>query len=198
MWTIELSIRHCDIINDTLIEFAADGERLTVVDGFTRFYRSSFDPNIFDVIPSKYYIARKGRVLIGNNGILHTYKLHGSMGWFSVDDNQIRVNPNCQGEDNWRRLIIPPQYRKATETTAPPYSALWARYRAWMVHGPMHLNRLVCIGYICKLQRLHQLGPKRFSCSMHNRTRWFLLDCRYRIRTLGGGWLRPTRFIVVT
>lgn len=142
---------------DHLIELAADEERITIVDGFTGFYKSSFDPNIFDVVPSKYFIARRGRILRGNKGILHIYKLHGSMGWFSVDNNQIRVNPNCQAEDNWRRLMIPPQYRKAAETTTPPYSALWTRYRAWMVHGPIQLNRLVCIGYGMKDQHVNDV-----------------------------------------
>lgn len=105
---------------DHLIELAADEESMAIVDGFNGFYKSSFDPNLFDVVPSKYYITRKGRVLRGSNSILHLYKLHGSMGWFSVEDNQFRVNPNIQAEDNWRRLMIPPQYRKASETTTPP------------------------------------------------------------------------------
>jgi hypothetical protein len=142
---------------DPLIELAADGEKIPAVDGFTGFYKASFDPNIFDVVPSKYYMSRKGRVLSGNHGILHIYKLHGSMGWFSVGDNQIRVNLSCQVEDNWRRLMIPPQYRKATETTTPPYSALWTRYRAWMVHGPMQLNRLICVGYGMKDQHVNDV-----------------------------------------
>ena len=142
---------------DNLIELAADEEEIPIVDGFAGFYKSSFHPNIFDVVPSKYYITRKGRVLSGSNGVLHIYKLHGSIGWFSVDDNQIRVIPNCQVEGNWRRLMIPPQYRKASETTTPPYSALWTRYRAWMVHGPIRLNRLVCIGYGMRDQHVNDV-----------------------------------------
>jgi SIR2-like domain len=132
---------------DPLIEFAADEEKLSVVDGFSGFYKSSFDQNNFDLVPSKYYDAPKGRVLRGNNGILHLYKLHGSMGWFSANGAPIRVSLDNQPGDDWRRLMIPPQYRKATETTTQPYSALWTRYRAWLIHGPRQLNRLVCVGY---------------------------------------------------
>lgn len=142
---------------DPLIELASDEERLIIVDGFSGFYKSSFDQNNFDIVPSKYSNAPKGRVLRGNNGILHLYKLHGSMGWFSAGNIPIRVNPNHQEGDGWRRLMIPPQYRKAAETTTQPYSALWTRFRAWLVHGPRALNRLVCIGYGMRDQHVNDV-----------------------------------------
>jgi hypothetical protein len=142
---------------DPLIEIAADEEKLSIVDGFSGFYQSSFNQNNFDLIPSRYYNSHRGRVLSGNNGIIHLYKLHGSMGWFSVNGAQIRVNHDHQGQDEWRRLMIPPQYRKATETTTPPYSALWTRYRAWLVHGPRQLNRLVCVGYGMRDQHVNDV-----------------------------------------
>lgn len=141
---------------DSLIEFAADEERISIVDGFSGFYKASFDQNNFDLIPSKYYNAIKGRVLRGNNGILHLYKLHGSLGWFSVNGIPIRVSFNHQ-ESDWRKLMIPPQYRKATETTTQPYSAIWTRYRAWLVHGPRQLNRLACIGYGMRDQHVNDV-----------------------------------------
>ncbi len=142
---------------DPLIELASDDERIQIIDGFSGFYRSSFDQNNFDLIPSKYSNAPKGRVLRGNNGILHLYKLHGSIEWFSVDNSPIRVSLDHQMEDSWRRLMIPPQYRKATETTTQPYSALWTRFRAWLVHGPRALNRLVCIGYGMRDQHVNDV-----------------------------------------
>lgn len=142
---------------DPLIELAADEEKLSIVDGFSGFYKSSFDQNNFDLVPSKFYNAIKGRVLRGNNGILHLYKLHGSMGWYSENGLPIRVSPNHQDSDDWRRLMIPPQYRKATETTTQPYSAIWTRYRAWLVHGPRQLNRLACIGYGLRDQHVNDV-----------------------------------------
>ena len=53
--------------------------------------------------------------------------------------------------------MIPPQYRKASETTTQPYSALWTRFRAWLIHGPRALNRLVCIGYGMRDQHVNDV-----------------------------------------
>ena len=144
---------------DPLIELASDAERVSIVDGFSGFYKTSFDQNNFDLIPSKYSNARRGRgrILRGNNGILHLYKLHGSIGWFSIDNFPTRVSLDHQGGADWRKLMIPPQYRKATETTTQPYSALWTRFRAWLVHGPRPLNRLVCIGYGMRDQHVNDV-----------------------------------------
>ena len=142
---------------DPLIELASDAERVSIIDGFSGFYKSPFDQNNFDLIPSKYNNAPRGRVLRGNNGILHLYKLHGSIRWFSVDNFPIRVSLDCQKEYDWRRLMIPPQYRKAAETTTQPYSALWTRFRAWLIHGPRALNRLVCIGYGMRDQHVNDV-----------------------------------------
>jgi len=142
---------------DPLIEFASDTERISIVDGFSGIYKAAFDQNNFDLIPSKYSNSRRGRILSGNNGILHFYKLHGSIGWFSVNNNSLRVSLSLKEQDTWRRLMIPPQYRKATETTTQPYSALWTRFRAWLVYGPRPLNRLVCIGYGMRDQHVNDI-----------------------------------------
>ena len=142
---------------DPLIELASDEEQMTIIDGFSGFYKASFDQNNFDLIPSKYSNSRKGRILSGNNGILHLYKLHGSIGWFLANNRPLRVGLSFKEEDSWRRLMIPPQYRKATETTTQPYSALWTRFRAWAVHGPRPLNRLVCIGYGMRDQHVNDV-----------------------------------------
>jgi len=142
---------------DPLIELASDTERIPIIDGFSGFYKAAFDQNNFDLIPSKYSNSRRGRILSGNNGILHFYKLHGSIGWFSANNIPIRVSLSFKEEAMWRRLMIPPQYRKATETTTQPYSALWTRFRAWLVHGPRPLNRLVCIGYGMRDQHVNDV-----------------------------------------
>lgn len=142
---------------DPLIELASDAERISIIDGFSGFYKAAFDQNNFDLIPSKYSNSRRGRILSGNNGILHFYKLHGSIGWFLANNIPLRVSLSFKVEETWRRLMIPPQYRKATETTTQPYSALWTRFRAWLVHGPRPLNRLVCIGYGMRDQHVNDV-----------------------------------------
>ena len=142
---------------DPLFELASDEERILLVDGFSGFYKASFNPNNFDLVPSKYQNDHRGRVLRGNTGILHLYKLHGSVRWFHVNGFPIRVSIDKFEGDGWRRLMIPPQHRKAAETTTQPYSALWTRYRMWLVHGPRALNRLVCIGYGMKDQHVNDV-----------------------------------------
>ncbi len=55
--------------------------------------------------------------------------------------------------------MVPPQHRKATDTTAPPYAALWSDFRAWLCHGPQPklLNRLVAIGYGMRDEHLNAI-----------------------------------------
>ena len=82
------------------------------------------------------------------SGTLHLYKLHGSLGWFQVAGNDVlRLGLATTTPANSKRLMVPPQHRKATDTTAPPYSALWSDCRGLLCHGPVLLNRLVAIGY---------------------------------------------------
>jgi len=92
----------------------------------------------------------------GTEGLEHALDLLENC-WFSSNNIPLRVSLNSKEEDTWRRLMIPPQYRKATETTTQPYSALWTRFRAWLVHGPRPLNRLVCIGYGMRDQHVNDV-----------------------------------------
>jgi hypothetical protein len=142
---------------DPLMELASDAERLAIIDGFSGFFQASFNPNNYDFIPSRYDNKGANRVLRGNNGILHLYKLHGSTTWFMTDDFPIRIAMGTPLDEAWRRLMIPPQYRKATETTTQPYSAIWSRFRAWLIYGPRALNRLVCIGYGMRDQHVNDI-----------------------------------------
>lgn len=43
--------------------------------------------------------------------------------------------------------MVPPQHRKATDTTTPPYAALWSEFRRLLRHGPSPIYRLACVGY---------------------------------------------------
>lgn len=142
---------------DPLIELAADNKKLFMVDGFSGFYEAFFNQNNFDRVPSLYNNIPKGRILRGLKGILHLYKLHGSVGWFSFEDRIVRLNISYEKRDHWQRLMIPPQYRKAAETITQPYSSLWTRFRAWLIFGPRPLNRLVCIGYGMRDQHVNDV-----------------------------------------
>lgn len=143
---------------DPLIEYAADHNRIPIIDGFGGVYKTSFYHNIFDIVPSSYsFSPRNKRVLQGHRGILHLYKLHGSIGWFKIEGEPVRISHNVIMPECWQRLMIPPQCRKASETIVQPYSSLWTRFRAWLVHGPNQLNRLVCIGYGMRDQHVNDV-----------------------------------------
>ncbi|MBI3917747.1 MAG: SIR2 family protein [Betaproteobacteria bacterium] len=133
---------------DGLIERAADTERVRVVDGFLGLERSFFDAQAFQ---ERFALTHRGPrkpQADWKKGILHLYKLHGSLGWFDFGvDGVRRLGFGSTTPDGAKRLMVPPQRRKATDTTAPPYAALWSDFRAQLCHGPNLLNRLVSIGY---------------------------------------------------
>ncbi len=133
---------------DPLLEHAAEKMRLRLIDGFLGFEHAYFDPAIFQ---EDLVVIRRG--LRGSQYqlvrcIIRLYKLHGSIGWYECPSNGIRrCSFNAQIPSGSRRLMIPPQYRKATETMTPPYSSLWSEFRGMLRQGPFLINRLVSIGY---------------------------------------------------
>lgn len=134
---------------DPLLERAAESARIRLVDGFHGHEKAFFDGNMFrqriciDQAPVK-----RGTVPVSiNPGVVYLIKLHGSMGWFSFNGNDVRRIPIAEKcPTDARRLMIPPQHRKVQDTTAPPYSSLWSFYHRRLVHGSL-LSRLACIGY---------------------------------------------------
>jgi hypothetical protein len=79
---------------------------------------------------------------------LHLLKLHGSVGWYQC--NTIGVRRCSFGvciPSGTKRLMIPPQKRKANDTMTQPYAALWSAFRGALGQDSSPLNRLVCIGY---------------------------------------------------
>jgi len=144
----ELSIPIYCLNYDGLVEKAADAEQVRVIDGFLGLERPFFQPQVFQ---ERVALAHRGQRKLQadwRKGTLHLYKLHGSLGWFHLGANDVRrlglgtTTPNMA-----KRLMVPPQHRKATETTAAPYAALWSDFRGQLCHGPQLLNRLVSIGY---------------------------------------------------
>lgn len=143
--------RHVHIFTlnyDPLVERAAELEKMRVFDGFQGHERAFFDPSAFEHDIA--IIQRTGRALqrFQIEPRIMLMKLHGSLGWYECPtDGTRRGNFNITPPANSRRLMIPPQYRKATDTVHPPYSMLWSEYRKRLVLGPDALNRLVTIGY---------------------------------------------------
>lgn len=144
----ELSIPIYCLNYDGLIEQAADAEQVRVIDGFLGLERPFFQPQVFQERVALAHRGPRKPQADWQKGTLHLYKLHGSLGWFHLEANAIRrlglgtTTPNMA-----KRLMVPPQHRKATETTAPPFASLWSDFRGHLCHGPQLLNRLVTIGY---------------------------------------------------
>jgi hypothetical protein len=144
----ELSVPIFCLNYDGLIELSADEEHVRLVDGFLGVEKPYFQPQSFNESWGIKHRARRGMQVDWRQGILHLYKLHGSLGWFQFNGAEVkRLGFGAQTPSDGKRLMVPPQHRKATDTTAPPYSALWSDFRGILCQGPNMLNRLVTIGY---------------------------------------------------
>jgi len=144
----ELSIPVFCLNYDGLIEVAADAERVRVVDGFEGQERPFFDPVTFQEHRALSHRGPRKPHADWRKGIIHLYKLHGSLGWFHCGGTDVRrFGLNAKTPAIARRLMVPPQHRKTIDTTAHPYSALWSDFRGLLCQGPAMLNRLICVGY---------------------------------------------------
>lgn len=133
---------------DTLIEQASDIARIRLVDGFSGTVLPFFAPEVFEERLGRIRGTYKARQFEETVKPIQLLKLHGSIGWLETSSLGIRRSERAltlpQGA---RRLMIPPQRRKATETMLPPYSALWSAFRGCLSHDATPINRLLCIGY---------------------------------------------------
>lgn len=133
---------------DPLIERAATHMRIRVLDGFLGAESCYFDAAVFDERIGRIRGTHKGRQFDETVKPLHLLKLHGSLGWYECPTNGIRRGSfNDRPPAGTKRLMIPPQRRKAADTMNPPYSALWSAFRGCLGHNAAPVNRLVCIGY---------------------------------------------------
>jgi hypothetical protein len=133
---------------DPLLERAAELSRLRLIDGFVGAEHAYYDSTIFQQRLGVVRRSWRGRHFNIIQGNIHLYKLHGSLGWYESKLTGVRrcgfALPVPAGT---KRLMIPPQRRKATDTISNPYSSLWSELRAFIRHGPFLVNRLVSIGY---------------------------------------------------
>ncbi|MFH1034317.1 MAG: SIR2 family protein [Pseudomonadota bacterium] len=133
---------------DPLIEWSAVQSRVRLIDGFLGPEISYFDGSVFEerigIIRGTY----RSRQFDETVKPIHLLKLHGSLGWYECPTNGVRrCGYREKPPTTAKRLMIPPQRRKAADTMNPPYSALWSTFRGCLGHYSAPINRLACIGY---------------------------------------------------
>lgn len=133
---------------DPLIEWAAAHVRIRVTDGYLGAENSYFDPAVFEERIGRIRGNYKSKQFDETVKPIHLLKLHGSLGWYECPTNGVRrCGFGASPPAGTKRLMVPPQRRKAADTMNPPYSALWSMFRGCLGHNTAPINRLVCIGY---------------------------------------------------
>ncbi|HEY5912853.1 MAG TPA: SIR2 family protein [Verrucomicrobiae bacterium] len=133
---------------DPLLERAAEEAKIRVCDGFLGHEHAYFDPSTFEERIGRIRGTHKGRQFDETTRPIRLFKLHGSLGWYEASPGDAR---RCAFSSpippSTRRLMIPPQHRKANDTMMPPYSALWSAFRGCLGQNAVPINRLACLGY---------------------------------------------------
>ena len=129
---------------DPLIERAAAHARVRVIDGFLGTEHSYFDAAVFEERIGRIRGTHRGKQFDETVKPIHLLKLHGSLGWYECPTNGVRrCGFSAEPPSTTKRLMIPPQRRKAADTMNPPYSALWSAFRGCLGQNAAPLNRLV-------------------------------------------------------
>jgi hypothetical protein len=143
-----VSVKVFSLNYDPLIERAAELARVRLCDGFAGNEHAYFDPSMFEERLGRIRGRFRWRVFEKTVRPIHLVKLHGSVGWYESESVGVRRCPYSSSlPPSTRRLMIPPQRRKANDTMTPPYSALWSIFRGSLGQDAVPINRLVCIGY---------------------------------------------------
>ncbi len=142
------SVKVFSLNYDPLIERAAAHVRVRVIDGYLGAEHSYFDPAVFEERIGRIRGTHRGKQFDETVKPIHLLKLHGSLGWYECPTAGVRRSGFGTGPPSTaKRLMVPPQCRKAADTMNPPYSALWSTFRGCLGHNAAPINRLVCIGY---------------------------------------------------
>lgn len=142
------SVKVFSLNYDPLIERAAAMTRVRLIDGYLGAEHCYFDPAAFEERIGRIRGSYKAKQFEETVKPIHLLKLHGSLGWYECPTNGVRRCGFSEGPPaNTKRLMIPPQRRKAADTMNPPYSALWSAFRGALGQNATPINRLVCIGY---------------------------------------------------
>lgn len=133
---------------DPLIERAAEVAKVRLTDGFVGIEHAYFEPAVFEERIGRIRGNYKGRQFDETVRPIHLVKLHGSLGWYECPQSGVRrCAYGLAVSSDKKRLMVPPQRRKADDTMLPPYAALWSAFRGCLVHNPIPINRLACFGY---------------------------------------------------
>ena len=142
------SVKVFSLNYDPLVERAAEIAKVRVSDGFIGMEHAYFDPAVFEERIGQIRGTHKGRQFDETVKPIHLLKLHGSLGWYECPQKGMR---RCAYEssvaDDTKRLMVPPQRRKANDTMLQPYAALWSVFRGCLAHDAAPINRLACFGY---------------------------------------------------
>lgn len=142
------SVKVFSLNYDPLVERAAEATMVRVSDGFLGVEHAYFDAAVFEERIGRIRGTHKGRQFDETARPIHLLKLHGSLGWYECPQRGVRrcaygsALPNAT-----KRLMVPPQRRKAIDTMLPPYAALWSAFRGCLGHNATPINRLACFGY---------------------------------------------------
>lgn len=142
------SVKVFSLNYDPLVERAAEDAKVRVSDGFIGVEHAYFDPAVFEERIGRIRGTHKGRQFDETVRPIHLLKLHGSLGWYECPQRGARrCGYGLALPNGTRRLMVPPQRRKASDTMLPPYAALWSAFRGCLGHNATPINRLACIGY---------------------------------------------------
>ena len=144
----EPSVKVFSLNYDPLVERAAEFARVRVWDGFLGVEHAFFAPEVFAERIGQIRGSHKGRQFDETVMPIHLLKLHGSLGWYECPQMGVRRGPfGSTLPIAARRLMVPPQRRKATDTVFMPYAHLWSAFRGCLVQDAKPINRLACFGY---------------------------------------------------
>jgi hypothetical protein len=142
------SVKVFSLNYDPLVERAAEATMVRVSDGFLGAEHAYFDPAVFEERIGQIRGTHKGRQFDETVRPIHLLKLHGSLGWYECPQRGVRRCAYGSALPNGtKRLMVPPQRRKAIDTMLPPYAALWSAFRGCLGHNATPINRLACFGY---------------------------------------------------
>lgn len=130
---------------DLLLEQAFERAKLPYFDGFTGAHKPFFDPPSIenDTLPSRW---------------TRIWKIHGSLGWDLQDDTIIRTGKPSAN------MLIYPDHLKYEQISRQPYSALFERFRRFLMTPD---SLLMCSGFSFSDAQITSVIDETLSANSH-------------------------------